>query len=66
MGILCRWCVSHTEYPALGNSQSEARGKSRHQNNRAKVVRNLEERTLGTKRKYPEQSLTKAEDLTID
>ena len=34
--------------------------------NNARVVRNLEERNVGTKGKSPKQSLTSAKDLTTE
>ena len=34
--------------------------------NNARVVRNLEERNVGTKEKSPKQGLTSAKDLTIE
>ena len=53
-------------YPlAHGNSEGEARGRSRHKNN-VRVVRNLEERNVGTKRKRPKQGQTSGKDLTIE
>ena len=39
--------------------------RNRHKNN-ARVVRNLEERNVGTKGKSPKQGLTSANDLTIE
>ena len=38
---------------------------SRHKNNSNKVVRNLEERNVGTKGKSPKQDLISAKDITI-
>ena len=61
----CTRCVTHTVYLAHGNSNGEARGRSIHKNN-ARVVINLEERNVGTKRKSPKQDLTSAKDLTIE
>ena len=58
-------CVSHTVYLAHGNSKGEARGRNRHKNN-ARVVRNLEERNVGTKGKSPKQGLISAMDLPIE
>ena len=48
-----------------GNSKGEARGRSRHKSN-SRVVKNLEERNLGTKEKSFNQGLTNAKDLTIE
>ena len=50
MLIPCMRCVSHyshTGYLAHANSKGEAR-RSRHQNNSYKVLRNMEERNMGT------------------
>ena len=65
MGNPCTRCVPHTVYLAQGNSKGESRGRNGHKNN-ARVVRNLEERNVGTKRKCPKQDLTSAKDLTIE
>ena len=60
-------CVSHTaEYLTHGNSKSEARGISRHMSNSKRVVRNMEERNVGTKGKSPKRDLTSAKDLPIE
>ena len=56
------WCVSLEH----GNSKGEVRGRSRHENNSERVVRNLKERNVGMKRKTPIQGLTSAQDLTIE
>ena len=58
MEIPCTRCVSHTVYLAHGNSKGEARARNRHK----RVVRNMEERKVGTKGKSPKQGLTSAED----
>ena len=42
-------CVSHTGYLAHEKSESEAKVKSRHQNYSKQVVRNMEEKEIGTK-----------------
>ena len=47
------------------NSKGEGRGGSRHKNN-ARVVRDPEERNVGTKRKSSKQGLIGAKDLTIE
>ena len=45
----------------------EARGRSKHENNSYRVVRNMEGITVGTiKVKSPKQGLTSAKDLTIE
>ena len=49
-----------------GNSKGEARGMSRHKRNSNRVVRNLEERNVGTKEKSPKQDLTSCKELTIE
>ena len=41
-------CVSHTGYLAHGNSEGEARGRSRYKYITNTVVRNMEERNVGT------------------
>ena len=46
MGIPCMRCVSHTGYLVHGNSKSELRGRSRHNNKSKRVVKNLKERIL--------------------
>ena len=46
----------------IPHSKDETRGRSRHKNN-ARVVRNLEERNVGTKGKCPKQGLSSAKDL---
>ena len=61
-----RECVSHTVYLAHGDSKGEARGRSRHKRNSNGVVRNLEERNVGTKGKNPKQGLISAKDLPIE
>ena len=48
------------------SSKGEARGRRRHNNNNKRVVRNMEERNVGTKGKGLKQDLTFAEDLTIE
>ena len=58
-------CIPQSIYLAHGKSKGEARGRNSHRNN-ARVVRNLEERNVGTKGKSPEQDLTSAKDLTIE
>ena len=63
-GIPCTRCVSHTVYLAHGNIKDETRGRSRHKNNR--LVRNIEERNVGTKGKSPKQGLTNAKDLPME
>ena len=47
------------------NSKGEARRRSGDKNNSKRVVRNLEERNVGTKRRSRKQNLTSAKDLTI-
>ena len=47
------------------NSKGEARGRNRHKNN-ARVVRNLEERNVGTKGKNSKQGLICDKNLTIE
>ena len=41
--------LSHTGYLAHGNSEGEARGRSKHKNDIERGVRNMEERIEGTK-----------------
>ena len=53
-------CVQHTGYMEHGNSKGEAEGKSRHDNNSKRVIRNMEERNAGTKGKNPKQKSSKA------
>ena len=48
--------VSHTVYLAHGNSKREAR--DRHKGNSKRLVRNLEERNVGTKERSPKQGIT--------
>ena len=64
--------VSHVRgvYPTQDTSRMrrarlKQKGRSRHQENSKRVVRDLEERNVGTKRKNRKQGLTSAEDLTI-
>ena len=66
-GIRCTRCASHTGYLAHLNKKGEAkRRRSRHNNNGRRIVRNLEERNVGTKRKSPKiRRLTSTEELTI-
>ena len=47
----------------MGNAR---RRRSRYQNNGRRVVRNLEERNVGTKRKSPKQGLTSVNYITIE
>ena len=54
--------ASHVGY---GNSKSETRGRSRHQNNGRRVVINREERNVGRKEKNPKEGRTSDEMLTI-
>ena len=58
-------CVSHTGYFAHGNNKGRTRGRTRYQNNSTRVVRNIEEKDVGTKGKSPKQDLTSAEDLAL-
>ena len=58
--------VTRTGFLAHGNSKSEERGISRHKSNRKRVVRNLEERNVGTKGKRAKQGLTSTKDKTIE
>ena len=58
-------CIQYTVYLAHGSNKGEARGRNRHENN-VRVVRNLQETNVGTKRKSPKQDLTNAKDLTIE
>ena len=47
--IECGFRVFHTKYVTHGNSRCEARGSSRYQNHSKRVVvRNIEERNVGT------------------
>ena len=60
-------CVFYTGYLAHGNSKGEIRGRSRHRNNSKRVVRNLEERNVGTIRgKSSKQGITSSKDLSIE
>ena len=58
--------VSHTVYLVHENSKGETRGRNRHKNNSKRVVRNLEERNVGTKVISPKQRITNIKDLTIE
>ena len=58
-------CISHTGYLAHGNSKDEIRGRSRHKNHSHRVVRNMEERNVGTKGGL-KQDIISAEDLAIE
>ena len=42
MGISRTRCVSQTGYLANENSKSETRGRSRHENNSKRAIRNME------------------------
>ena len=53
-------CIPHIGYPAHGDSKCEARGRSRHESNSKRVVRNLEEKKAGTREKSPKQGLASA------
>ena len=57
--------ASHTEtgYPANKYSKSEARQRSRFPNNSYRLLRNLEERNVGTNSTSPKQVLTRTEDI---
>ena len=60
---------SHTRGEYLTQDTSHmgtARGRSKRQNNSTRVVRNLEERNVGTKEKSSKHSLTSAKNLTIE
>ena len=67
----CRKRGSHDQsvYPTQdtslthGNSKGKARGRSKHKSNSKRVVRNPEEKNVGTKIKNPKQGLTSAEDV---
>ena len=50
----------------MEKQEGEARGRSRHKNNAKSVVRNQEEKNVGTNEKNPKQDLTSAKDLTIE
>ena len=57
----------HTGYLAHGSSEGEARGRSRHENNTVRGVRNMEGRIVDAiKGNGLKQGLTSAEDLTIE
>ena len=58
-------CI-HTVYLAHRNSKGESRARSRHKRNSNRVVRNVEERNVGTKGKRPKQGLISAKDLPIE
>ena len=49
--------VSHTVYLARETAE---RGRNKHKNNSERVVNNLEDRNVGTKRKRLKQALTSA------
>ena len=53
--IPCTRCVSHTVYIAHENSNGEAKERNIHKMNSKRVVRNLDERNVGTKGKNPKQ-----------
>ena len=57
-------CIPH-RIPRTWEQQGEARGRSRHKNN-SKIVRNIKERIVGTKRKCPKRGLTSAKDIAIE
>ena len=61
-------CILYSIPRALqhGNRKGGAKGRSRHKNNRKRVVKNLREMDEGTKGKSPNQGLNSAEDITID
>ena len=56
-------CIPHS-IPTHGNSKGEARRRGRQKRSNI-VVRNLEERNVGTKGKCPKQGLISAKDLTV-
>ena len=59
--------VPHTGYLAHRNRKGKIRGRRRHKSNNSKrVVRNLKERNVQTRKSRPKQGLTSAEELTID
>ena len=58
-------CIFHTGYLAHGSSHGNASGRGRHMRGSNKVVRNLEERNVGTKEKNPKHGLISAKDLTM-
>ena len=64
-GIPCKRCVSHTGYLAHGNNMGGAKRRSRHNRNSKRVVRNPDERNVGTKGKSPKLGLISAKALTI-
>ena len=49
-----------------GRKRKEEEGRGRLERNSKRVVRNMKERNVGTKRKSLKQGLTIAEDLTIE
>ena len=60
-------CIPYMRYSAHGNSKGEARARNRHNLEKCKrVVRNLEERNVGTKGKSFKQGLISAKDLTME
>ena len=59
----CR-CVSYIAYLAQGSSKSETRERSRHKNN-SKILRNQEERNVGTIWAIVSKDLTSANVLTL-
>ena len=58
-------CVFHTGFFVHGNSKGETRERCRYPNNSKRVIRNLEERNVGTKGKSP-NDVTSAEVLTME
>ena len=53
-------------YLAHGSNKGVARGRSRHENTKKRVVRNMEERKVGTKEEKPQTRPTIVKDLTIE
>ena len=49
-----------------GNSKGKTKGRSRYNNHSNRVVRNMEERNVGTKGKSPKQDLTSPKELTTE
>ena len=69
----CRVRGSHARgvYPTqdtsrMGTARTKGKGKNRHRNNSKIVVRNLEERNVGTKENSPKQGLISGKDLIIE
>ena len=65
-GTHARGVYATQDTSRMGTAMVKQEEKNRHKNHSNRIVRNMEERNVGTKGKSPKQNLTSAKDLTIE